>query len=248
MQVGTEISFKLPLASSPSFERMFREIEGCIVSSNSSPETSVRDESQGIESYGISVTMLEEVFLRVAGSDLNEAEIAMQDRAFVSTDHVRSQISHDGSKKLYYERTCSGSYRKTLCILPSIIQRACSLLTVAMSSFFSFLRSHCCSCFIISRSKFWQHFRALVIKRAISARRDRKTVVFQLMIPAFFLFIGLLLLKLKPHPDQMSVTFTTSEFNPLLRGGGGGGPIPFDLSFPIASEVCKLGLVFVYLR
>ncbi|KAI4386530.1 hypothetical protein MLD38_004457 [Melastoma candidum] len=236
-QVGTEISFKLPLASSPSFERMFREIEGCIISSNS--ERRVSDESQGIESYGISVTTLEEVFLRVAGSDLNEAEVMMQERNFCLTDHVRSQISHDVSKKVDYERTCSGSYRKAIGILSSIIQRAWSLLIVAMSSFFSFLSRHCCSCCISSQSKFRQHFKALVIKRAISARRDRKTVVFQLLLPAFFLLIGLLLLKLKPHPDQMSVTFTTSEFNPLLSGGGGGGPIPFDLSLPLAKEVAQ---------
>jgi ATP-binding cassette subfamily A (ABC1) protein 3 len=71
-----------------------------------------------------------------------------------------------------------------------------------------------------------------------SARRDRKTIVFQLLIPAVFLLFGLLFLKLKPHPDQRSLTFTTSKFNPLLRGGGGGGPIPFDMSWPIAKEVC----------
>ncbi|CAA0837437.1 ABC transporter A family member 1 [Striga hermonthica] len=44
---------------------------------------------------------------------------------------------------------------------------------------------------------------------------------------------------IKPHPDQESVTFTTSHFNPLLTGGGGGGPIPFDLSLPIAKEVSE---------
>ncbi|CAH1449941.1 unnamed protein product [Lactuca virosa] len=38
------------------------------------------------------------------------------------------------------------------------------------------------------------------------------------------------------HPDQPSITFTTSNFNPLLSGEGGGGPIPFDLSLPIAKQ------------
>ncbi|KAF9619443.1 hypothetical protein IFM89_007018 [Coptis chinensis] len=54
---------------------------------------------------------------------------------------------------------------------------------------------------------------------------DRRTVAFQLVIPAVFLFFGLLFLKLKPHREQLSVTLTTSEFNPLLQGGGGGGPV-----------------------
>ena len=32
-------------------------------------------------------------------------------------------------------------------------------------------------------------------------------------------------------------TFTTLNFNPLLRGGGGGAPLPFDLSYTISEEV-----------
>jgi ATP-binding cassette subfamily A (ABC1) protein 3 len=32
---------------------------------------------------------------------------------------------------------------------------------------------------------------------------------------------------------------TTAYFNPLLSGKGGGGPIPFDLSVPIAKEVAQ---------
>jgi hypothetical protein len=62
--------------------------------------------------------------------------------------------------------------------------------------------------------------------------------MFQLLIPAIFLFIGLLFMELKPHPDQIPLTLSTSYFNPLLSGGGGGGPIPFNLSFPIAEKVC----------
>lgn len=41
------------------------------------------------------------------------------------------------------------------------------------------------------------------------------------------------------HPDQPSITFITSNFNPLLSGEGGGGPIPFDLSLPIAKQVSQ---------
>ncbi|KAI7982022.1 ABC transporter A family member 1 [Camellia lanceoleosa] len=59
-KVGTEISFKLPLASSSSFESMFREIEGCMTRSdpNLESEGSEHNHSFGIESYGISVTTL----------------------------------------------------------------------------------------------------------------------------------------------------------------------------------------------
>ena len=55
---------------------MFREIESCIGRSVSNSETSISEDKNdlGIESYGISITTLEEVFLRVAGCDFDEAE------------------------------------------------------------------------------------------------------------------------------------------------------------------------------
>ncbi|KAK3023522.1 hypothetical protein RJ639_044788 [Escallonia herrerae] len=231
-EVGTEISFKLPLASSSSFESMFREIERYMRRSGPDSNAIGRDDQSylGIESYGISVTTLEEVFLRVAGCDFHEAE-CQEEKSF-STDPVVSQ-SH---KKNFHSKLC-GNYVAVIGFIFSMMGRACSLSLAAFLCFINFLSMQCCCCCIVTRSTFWKHSKALLIKRAISARRDRKTIVFQLLIPAIFLFFGLLLLKLKPHPDQQAVTFTTSNFNPLLSGGGGGGPIPFDLSWPISQEV-----------
>ncbi|KAJ0099984.1 hypothetical protein Patl1_20485 [Pistacia atlantica] len=240
-EVGTEITFKLPLASSPSFENMFREIESCMRRSNSNVKTLGGEDKKkfGIESYGISVTTLEEVFLRVAGCNFDESDCTNEANNFVTPDLVASHASHEQSSKQISLAKLSGNYKWLVGFIFTVVQRACGLIFATIVSFLNFLSMKCCSCCIIPRSMFWQHCRALFIKRAVSARRDRKTVVFQLLIPVIFLFFGLLFLKLKPHPDQLSVTFTTSEFNPLLSGGGGGGPIPFDLSWPIANEVSK---------
>ncbi|KAI7980171.1 ABC transporter A family member 1, partial [Camellia lanceoleosa] len=84
---------------------------------------------------------------------------------------------------------------------------------------------HIPSATCVIRSTFWQHCKALFIKRGISSRRNRKTIVFQLLIPLSSCFLP--------------ITFTTSYFNPLLSGGGGGGPIPFDLSWPISNKVAQ---------
>ncbi|XVE75594.1 hypothetical protein DITRI_Ditri12bG0105900 [Diplodiscus trichospermus] len=237
-EVGAEISFKLPLASSSAFESMFREIESCIGRSVSNSETSISEDQNylGIESYGISVTTLEEVFLRVAGCDFDEAESVKQGNNFVSADFMPSP--EEVPQRISYTKL-SGGYKKAIDVISSILTRICGLFVAMFLSFIRFLSLQCCSCCMISRSMFWQHSKALVIKRAVSARRDRKTIVFQLLIPVIFLLFGLLFLKLKPHPDQQSVTFTTSHFNPLLSGSGGGGPIPFDLYWPIAKEVAK---------
>ncbi|KAL6272895.1 hypothetical protein ACE6H2_023587 [Prunus campanulata] len=237
-EVGTEISFKLPLASSSSFESMFREIESCMKRPMSNLETSSGEDYLGIESYGISVTTLEEVFLRVAGCDYVEAACFDKKTDLGIPDSVICQTNDPVPKKVFHSKKSFGYYKEILGVLFTIVGRACGLIFATVLSFLNFISVQCCCCGIISRSTFWRHSKALFIKKAISARRDQKTIVFQLVIPAVFLFFGLLFLKLKPHPDQLSVTFTTSHFNPLLRGGGG-GPIPFDLSWPIAKEVAQ---------
>ena len=88
LQVGTEISFKLPLSSSSSFESMFREIEQCMRRSNPNAEArgQENDDNIGVESYGISVTTLEEVFLRVAGGDFDEADCFKENNSAASSD------------------------------------------------------------------------------------------------------------------------------------------------------------------
>lgn len=217
---------------------MFREIEQCTRRSVANLQTDCEDKHlSGIESYGISVTTLEEVFLKVAGCDFDEAECLGEQRETALPDYAVSQACDDyAPKKKNYSKIC-GNYMKIVGFIYITSHRACSLFVAAILSFVRFLSMQCCCSCMLTRSTFWKHSKALLIKRALSVRRDRKTIVFQLLIPAIFLFFGLLFLKLKPHPDQQSVTLTTSHFNPLLSGGGGGGPIPYDLSRPISQEV-----------
>lgn len=188
----------------------------------------------GIESYGISVTTLEEVFLRVAGCDFDESECGEQGSY---CDAPTYDASHGQATKKLSHSKLFGNYMWVIGMIITIVQRAGGLIAAAVLSFLNFLCVPCTTCCIISRSTFWRHCKALFIKRVVSAHRDSKTILFQLLIPVVFLLFGLLFLKLKPHPDQLSVTFATSHFNPLLSGGGGGGPIPFNLSWPIAKEV-----------
>lgn len=231
-EVGNEISFKLPLASLPCFENMFREIESCMKSSVDRSRINEIEDSDypGIQSYGISVTTLEEVFLRVAGCNLDIED--KQEDTSVSPDTEPSLVCIESVQK-------STIQPKLLASCNEGVAKACSLIVAAVWTFIGFISMQCCGCSVISRSMFWRHCKALFIKRARSAFRDRKTVAFQLIIPAMFLLFGLLLLQLKPHPDQKSITLTTAYFNPLLSGNGGGGPIPFDLSEPIAKEVAE---------
>ncbi|KAJ6794817.1 ABC transporter A family member 1 [Iris pallida] len=237
--VGTEISFRLPLTSSSSFESMFREIESCIRRPCTTIENSpsCNKNIPAIESFGISVTTLEEVFLKVAGQGFDESD----NRYHTSNslcENLTSETSHCTLKKPLTSVLCREVCGKFFGRICSTVGRICSLILASLFSLSMFLIVNLCCCGIITRSMFWKQSKALLIKRAISARRDRRTISFQLIIPAVFLLLGLLFLKLKPHPDQQSVTLTTSFFNPLL-GGGGGGPIPFNLSLPVAEKVAS---------
>ncbi|XP_018476057.2 ABC transporter A family member 1 [Raphanus sativus] len=238
-EVGNEISFKLPLASLPCFENMFREIESCMKSSVDRSRINEIEDSDypGIQSYGISVTTLEEVFLRVAGCNLDIED--KQEDTSVSPDTEPSLVCIESVQKSTIQPKLLASCNEGAGVVITSIAKACSLIVAAVWTFIGFISMQCCGCSVISRSMFWRHCKALFIKRARSAFRDRKTVAFQLIIPAMFLLFGLLLLQLKPHPDQKSITLTTAYFNPLLSGNGGGGPIPFDLSEPIAKEVAE---------
>ena len=55
--VGTELSFQIPLSASPKFPSMLREIENLI------------ENDEGLINYGVSITTLEEVFLIIARGD-----------------------------------------------------------------------------------------------------------------------------------------------------------------------------------
>lgn len=237
VQVGNEISFKLPLASLPCFENMFREIESCMKNSVDRSRNSEIEDSDypGIQSYGISVTTLEEVFLRVAGCNLDIED--KQEDTLVSPEIKASLVCIGSNDKSNIQPKLLASCNEGAGVIIASVAKACRLIVATVWTFVGFISMQCCGCSVISRSMFWRHCKALFIKRARSASRDRKTVAFQFIIPAVFLLIGLLFLQLKPHPDQKSITLTTAYFNPLLSGNGGGGPIPFDLSDPIAREV-----------
>ena len=198
--------------------------------------TAATEEYPGIESYGISVTTLEEVFLRVAGCDFDEPGCVAQEKTFPAPG--ASQADEYCVPKKFPCAKLSRRFYGFVMIMCRTVRRSCELFFAAVCCFINFISMRCCCTSVLSRSDFWQHSKALLKKRARSARRDQKTIVFQLVIPAVFLLFGLLLLKLKPHPDQQAVMFTTSNFNPLLYGGGG-APIPFDLSYSISKKVCR---------
>ncbi|RHY26011.1 hypothetical protein DYB32_007943 [Aphanomyces invadans] len=128
--VGSEISFQLAIESSPKFPEMFQELE-----------TPAKQEELAISSFGVSVTTLEEVFIKVA-------EISDDDGQHTLDKHKSGDKSSASSYSVQgLERSAS--------------------------------------------SLFFQHLFALIQKRFRVAKRDKKSMIFSIMLPIVFLYIGL---------------------------------------------------------
>lgn len=61
---------------------------------------------------------------------------------------------------------------------------------------------------------FTRHVSALVIKRAIYAKRDRRLIVCQLLLPVLLVIVGLGLLLIAPHGEQPDLILNGAKYNP----------------------------------
>ncbi|CAK4190139.1 unnamed protein product [Aphanomyces euteiches] len=150
--VGTEISFQLPLDCSHLFAKMFAELDNKL-------------DDLGVLTYGISVTTLEEVFIKVAEIGDEHQQHTLQKKDPSTTAKVQSG----------YKLTDHASQSM-----------------VAM---------------------FFIHFRALFMKRARTAKRDRRVVMFGTVLPVIFMVMGMALLKGSSlTQDDPSLALTTSDY------------------------------------
>eukprot|EP01083_Nonionella_stella_P139348 424928_1 len=176
-----EIVFRLPFDESPKFPNLF---DACDRDS----------EIFGIQSYSISVTTLEEVFLRVAKGEGNEEDVEiMRRKSAMNVRQIKSaRLSTMGDLHDSSEFEMNGT----------------------------------------EDISFWRHFRALLIKRFHVAKRDRQTVLFQLVLPLVLLIAGCLACSLASGVNYPPVTFDYVELYNT--------PLPV----PIASTDPALGLQF----
>lgn len=93
---GSEISFQLPIRDSDKFVRMFEELDNLT-------------SAQIIESYGVSITTLDEVFLKVARGERVSAEANAEN---VETDPVREQCSLDLDEGPQFQRHLRALFAK----------------------------------------------------------------------------------------------------------------------------------------
>ncbi len=144
--VGKEISLQLPQTASSQFPTLLTQLDENL-------------ESLRIASYGVSVTTLEEVFLRV-----EEGTALRSDRKELKNLKAKTSLRNLGG--------------------PEDMTNAVSLS---------------------KEPEFNTHIKALIIKRMISFKRERKMQCFALFAPMLFVLFGLLVLLILTPTDQPSI-------------------------------------------
>lgn len=203
--VGAEQSFRLPFAASSQLASLFEEIE----------RTKTR---LLIAEYGISVTTLEEVFMRVGKSvhsdksrlDAEAEESANTGEPVVATPIHESLPAHD-------QRSGSFPYDRASNTYKTGIDQSREMSKIAANSQISQPEPEWQE--DSGFSAFYHHFRALLIKRAIIGKRDQRMVLCQLVLPVVLVVLGLGLLMIRPSLDQPDYILSSQQFNPDLNSG-----------------------------
>ncbi|XP_077983375.1 phospholipid-transporting ATPase ABCA3-like [Glandiceps talaboti] len=192
--VGAELSYILPRENSTVFTALFKDLE-----ENLQP--------LGINSYGVSVTTMEEVFMKV-GEMAEEAENE-ENGVGMATNDVDSDdttlVKPVGSKSAVIDMS---SLPDTLVVDSHKDTKSYNLPQVGTSSQFVEATDSTPPSILIKNPDYltgiglkWQQFIAMFVKRFYNSKRDVKAVITQLFLPLLFILFGLLV-EVTNNPSQ----------------------------------------------
>lgn len=210
--IGTELYIRLPFGASKHFPELFSQLD-----------------DHGME-FGISVTTLEEVFLRVGRGTDGEMNDAAARESIARLSSARSIHSND-QLEVAEEKEVNLSENQKF----DISMHDETKDTVPLhSAFYSSDRGR-----EMERLVFWVHLKALLRKRMLYGLRDRKVFLCQLVLPFLLVLLGLVLLLIAPNTDQPSISLTEDvpkNQNPDL-GLHHRNYVPFTSVSSLAEEV-----------
>jgi ABC-type multidrug transport system ATPase subunit len=235
--VGAEVSFQLPRTATDSFKALFEGLDK-------------HKEELGIENYGVSVTTLEEVFLRVTRGD--ETDVA--GRAAISVRrHSLEERRHSMEESRQRRLSSTGlglagdtaldkslpPNNKSLSIKALDVGDAKTPPAGGNSATYAKQRNGVAGAgdeddLAIDYNNHWRFFRrhmyALLIKRFLYFKRDKKAWVYQFILPAIFVLVGCLLMKAgvaSIFAEEMPpLTLGLAAYNPGIRNNA--NPLPFN--------------------
>eukprot|EP00501_MAST-03F_sp_TOSAG23-6_P000910 GSMAST32.ASY1.ANO1.946.1 assembled CDS len=182
---GKELSYQLPLASASSFERLFEDLG--------------KLSDQGtLDSFNVSVTTMQEVFLRSA---IEAERKSFRGLSLEAKENEEKNANAEEKSRIQRQRTLMGEEAEKA--LNNRLKR-------------------------LNRSMICVHFVALLAKRWHNVKRDFKAVLFQVIVPIFALFIGIYFvsnvtteynaIKLKaPYSHNTRLPFTMINPSPKVN-------------------------------
>ncbi|CAE7395821.1 ABCA1, partial [Symbiodinium microadriaticum] len=182
--VGAEQSYRLPFHATSGFVGMFEELD-------------LQKAALGIAEYGISVTTLEEVFIRV-GKNTEETR-------------KRSGSSNAGASGIEAKRPIPSAddHARSDPATTSLLQSEQNGRESPHDKYAGVGSLETDSDSVV----FYKHFRALFLKRFIYGKRDRRMFLCQIVLPVLMVVLGLGLLQLTRDYDQPGLTLTPAKFN-----------------------------------
>jgi ATP-binding cassette subfamily A (ABC1) protein 3 len=222
---GQELKLTLPLESSSSFEPMFAALDAA-------------REALGVVAYGMSITTLEDVFLRAAddpsallpghghgsaaggararGATAVVVNVAHSDRTLAALTAAEEATPSDGSHGSGSTTYGAASIAVGAAAggtvkngMPGAAVAAGGGATLSVSEMRRRARTELVGC-----SGFCKHVYAIILKRAAFARRDLRTLLCQVLIPVVLVVGGLALIGLAQGlATQPSLQLSTAYFN-----------------------------------
>ena len=193
--IAAEFNIRLPLASAAAFPGMLASLDEKLA-------------ALGLASYGISVTSIEDVFLKIAEKQarenalLKEANLANQADALVSVGggsnpnpafiKVLPVGGPEASESVQSEMPTS--IRKSTSTSMDTIRSLARVEQSGLNAYFS-------------------HTNALLRKRVQYALRDRTSQCYQLLLPGVLILLGLALLQLGAKTTFEDYKFVLTDFN-----------------------------------
>ena len=207
--VGSEMTMQLPLAASENFQSLFEAFDA--------------DQKQlGIVNYGVSVTTLEEVFLKVAhggDDDKHAVEKQKSDLLLKKRQISLSALDSEGGnafEKMEIDGDEENPLHKEGSDSFSNVMKATQGLNPANSKKLN-VNNNC--------GYFMRHITALLMKRVMYFLRDKKAWIFGFVLPSAFVLLGMFIVSIIPtFFEQPPLALSMNSFNPAVTSN----PVPYN--------------------
>ncbi|EAR86885.2 ABC transporter family protein (macronuclear) [Tetrahymena thermophila SB210] len=205
--VSAEVSFQLNNESLPQFAKLFNDLDQQL-------------DKLSVQSYGISITTLEEVFLRVAHlkDEIKEKKRKqLQEQAKQKENNINNKANLDNKKNQNLEMSLrEGENNNNInnpeknYKLPSVDEIECENKQAGLLGVDNFDLNNVR--ITKKRELFFIHLKALIIKRLIYFKRDIRSLLCEIVLPCIVVIFGLSLALVSFLKDQPGVLLNSSLY------------------------------------